>query len=446
MTKILATVTGSISFSQRGPTGPQGSTGPQGPTGPQGSTGPQGPQGPQGPTGPTGPQGPQGPQGAPGARGTKGALMREHDGFESGEYKYLSGSGEEAYVDVVYINKRWWQCIVTYDKATSSPNLSDGHWKEMNNYKSIATHLLLAENATINMLGTNQINLYSPTDVAADSKIYGSFRVVDDIDNWSLWLGGETGDSASFAVKRSGYLKGTNVDISGRINATSGSVGGFEIGNYAIGSVEKMEGMGLTNECLKFMNHDYLHNEGYFIACGNYMDTGLQIFSTTSPSNNLSTGILIRIDAGTSVPSDPVSGGKMCTALDLLTRWADQAGSFSATDPYEGNHAIVIRGGDVIGLRPSFVRIAASYKLTEYNHTIECYNTSTITLTLPDSPKYGQCYTIIQRGSRVVFSSRNGIYDTHNASLATTWYTDTRGQVSWFWYNGNQWIVSYATR
>ena len=237
-----------------------------------------------------------------------------------------------------------------------------------------------------------------------------------------------------------------NVSLKGRVNATSGSIGGFNIGEYTIGSVGKTEGMGLSNECLKFMNQAYLHGEGYFITCGSYMKTGLRIFSTTSPSNNLSTGILIHIDAGTSTPSDPISGGKMCTALDLLTRWADQAGSFDMTNPYEGNHAIVIRGGDVIGLRPSFVRLAANYQtLTEYHYTVECYNTSAITIYLPSSPKYGQCYTIIQRGSRVTFSSGKGIYDVRRASSATTWYSDTRGQVSWLWYNGSQWIVCYTT-
>lgn len=154
-------------------------------------------------------------------RGTKGALMRQHEGFESGKYKYLSGSGAEAYIDVVCISKKWYQCIQTYE--TDSPSL-DAHWKEMNNYTSIATHLLLAENATINMLGTNQINLFNP---ATGGKMYGSFRVVDDIDKWSLWLGGETGDSAPYAVKRSGYMK-----------STAGTIGGFRINESSIGSAE----------------------------------------------------------------------------------------------------------------------------------------------------------------------------------------------------------------
>ena len=380
-------------------------------------------------------------------RGTKGALIREHDGFESGSYKYLSGSGAEEYVDVVYIKNsdNWWQCIITYDDATDSPKLDDGHWKVMNSFKSIATHLLLAENATINMLGTNQINLFNPTDTT-NSKMYGSFRVVKDVNDWSLWLGGETGDSASFAVRKNGYLKATNADISGRINATSGSVGGFNIRDNAIGTFDGSTGAGFNQSYMQFTGSGFFHGQGYFIACGNYASKGLYIDSTVSSSNNLCTGIQVRVSAGDFAPSDPVDSGNMCTALDLFTQWTGQTGSFDVTNPYEGNHAIVIRGGDVIGLRTSFVRLAASDSLTEYHHTVECYNSSTITLTLPSSPKYGQCYTIIQRGGRVNISSDINIYDTRNTSSATTWYSDTRGQVSWIWYNGIQWIVSYATR
>lgn len=177
MTKVLAEVTGSISFSQKGD------------------------------------------------KGQKGALMREHDGFESGSYKYLSGSGEEAYVDVVCVRGKWYQCTKTYDDATSSPSLTDGHWTEMSNYKSIATHLLLAENATINMLGSNQINLFNPSGGA----MFGSFRVVSDDNDYALWLGAPNGADAPFSVKRSGFTKMTEADITGKITAKSGSIGDFSI-------------------------------------------------------------------------------------------------------------------------------------------------------------------------------------------------------------------------
>lgn len=171
MTKVLAEVTGSISFSQRGD------------------------------------------------KGQKGALMREHDGFESGSYKYLSGAEEEAYVDVVCVRGKWYQCTKTYDDATSSPSLTDGHWTEMSNYKSIATHLLLAENATINMLGSNQINLHNPSGGA----IFGSFRVVSKDNDYALWLGAPNGADAPFSVTKDGSLYASNGIFAGELKGVTGS-------------------------------------------------------------------------------------------------------------------------------------------------------------------------------------------------------------------------------
>lgn len=197
MTKVLAEVTGSISFSQRGD------------------------------------------------KGQKGALMREHDGFESGSYKYLSGSGEEEYVDVVCVEGKWYQCTKTYDDATSSPSLTDGHWTKMSQYKSIATHLLLAENATINMLGSNQINLFNPSGGA----MFGSFRVVSDDNDYALWLGAPNGADAPFSVKRSGSTKMTDADITGKITAKSGSIGDFSIVD---GSIKLQYTDAVNNQSLYF--------------------------------------------------------------------------------------------------------------------------------------------------------------------------------------------------
>lgn len=171
MVKVLAEVTGSISFSQKGD------------------------------------------------KGQKGALMREHDGFESGSYKYLSGAGEEAYIDVVCVNGKWYQCTETYDNATSSPSLTDGHWTEMSNYKSIATHLLLAENATINMLGSNQINLLNPSGGA----MFGSFRVVSKDNDYALWLGAPNGADAPFSVTKDGSLYASNGIFAGELKGVTGS-------------------------------------------------------------------------------------------------------------------------------------------------------------------------------------------------------------------------------
>lgn len=365
-------------------------------------------------------------------RGTKGALMREHDGFESGKYKYLSGSGAEAYIDVVCVSGSWYQCIQTYE--TDSPSL-DKHWLLMSNYTSIATHLLLAENATINMLGTNQINLFNPTDTTADSKMYGSFRVVNDDSDWSLWLGGETGDSASFAVTRGGAIK-----------ATAGTIGSFTIRELQGGYYDFYANYkGIVN--FSAPSSISLNSRGISASTG-VPGNGAQFFfgnneiTEDTPSwGNGALKVMLSTPYGTN--SSQTAAYISAMGKSGYTANALELSATGGTD----NHAIAIRNGDVIGLRPSFVRLAANYQtLTEYHHTVECYNTSAITIYLPSSPKYGQCYTIIQRGGRVNISSDINIYDTHNTSSATTWYSDTRGQVSWLWYNGSQWIVSYATR
>lgn len=363
-------------------------------------------------------------------RGTKGALMREHDGFESGKYKYLSGSGSEAYIDVVCVKGKWYQCTKTYDNATSSPSLTDGHWAEMSNYKSIATHLLLAENATINMLGSNQINLYTPSSGA----MYGSFRVVNNVNDWSLWLGGKDGDSASFAVTRGGAIK-----------ATAGTIGSFTIRELQGGYYDFYANYkGIAN--FSAPSSISLNSQGIFASTG-VPGNGAQFFfgnNEVTGGGDISWGngaLKVTLSTPNGADSSQVAAnisvfGKSnnnATALQL-----------SATGG-ANNHAIAIRNGDVAGLRPSFVRITSNYTLTEYNHTVACDNTSAITLTLPSSPKLGQCYTVIQQGGRVTLSTNKSIYDSRNFKTATTWYSDTRGQVSWLWYNGSQWIVCYTT-
>lgn len=361
-------------------------------------------------------------------RGTKGALMREHDGFESGKYKYLSGSGAEEYIDVVCIKGKWWQCIVTYDDKTDTPSLDDGHWEAMNSYKSIATHLLLAENATINMLGSNQINLYTPSNGA----MFGSFRVVEDVNDWSLWLGGKDGNSASFAVTRGGAIK-----------ATAGTIGSFIIRGLQGGYYELYANYGGVIN-FSAPSSISLNSRGISVSTG-VPGNGAQFFfgntEDTEGTPSWTNGALrIMLNTPKGANTDQSAAYISVIGTSGYTAKALELSAMGGTK----SHAIAINNGDVAGLRPSFANIASNYTLTEYDHTIECYNSSVITITLPYSPKYGQCYTVIQRGDRVIFSSSKGIYDARSTVTGTTWNSDSRGQVSWIWYNGSQWIVSYV--
>lgn len=359
-------------------------------------------------------------------RGTKGALMREHDGFESGKYKYLSGSGAEEYIDVVCVSGSWYQCIQTYE--TDSPSL-DKHWLLMSNYKSIATHLLLAENATINMLGTNQINLFNPTDTTTNSKIYGSFRVVKDVNDWSLWLGGETGDSASFAVTRGGAIR-----------ATAGQIGSFSIESFT-------DATGFTFYGLKAKHAAYgiipwvvteMDYRGIHVESGSNNDDVTNDHITTDIM--CSSGGAISISGNTLAVADDVTA--IYTSLVPKTGYRSYALRAPVGD-------VLLDAGAFIGaLRPNTTTDSYSRTLSESECYIICKNTSAITLTLPTNPREGQLYLVYQAGARVNFSTSSShpiIAKGYGSAGQTTWYSDTQNQLSFITYgNDGRWYIAYT--
>ena len=363
-------------------------------------------------------------------RGTKGALIREHDGFESGSYKYLSGSGAEEYVDVVYIKNsdNWWQCIITYDDATDSPKLDDGHWKVMNSFKSIATHLLLAENATINMLGSNQINLYNPTDTT-NSKMYGSFRVVKDINDWSLWLGGENGDSAPFAVTRGGAIR-----------ATAGQIGSFSIKSFT-------DSTGFTFYGLK-AEHAAFGLIPWVITEMDYR--GIRVESGRNNDDMTNDRILTEITCA--------SGGAIFIAGNTFAVADDVTAIYTEIVPRTGYRSYALKApvGDVLlgagafigALRPNITTVSYSRTLRENECYIICTNSSSITLTLPSDPRIGQLYFVYQANAYISFSSTSShpiiVRGQDYPSGKTNWYSNTRNQLSIFIYGDDgRWYVNY---
>lgn len=370
-------------------------------------------------------------------RGTKGALMREHDGFESGKYKYLSGSGAEEYIDVVCVKGEWYQCTKTYDNATSSPNLNDGHWTKMSQYKSIATHLLLAENATINMLGTNQINLFNPTNTT-NSKMYGSFRVVKDVNDWSLWLGGENGDSASFAVTRGGVIK-----------AMAGRIGSFVI-------TERKDPTGFV-----FYSLHATHNSfGIIPACDVELDhRGIHVWSGNNTVTNY-TEVDVGYNGGLDANNNPTwfngvvnitgntSSGGDDDVIAIYTNIYPKAGRRSYVLWSQQGDVFLNSGAFIGALRPNIATKSSSGTLSENECYIICTNSSSITLTLPSNPRAGQLYFVYQANAYVSFSSTSShpiiVRGQDYPSGKTNWYSNTRNQLSIFTYGSDgRWYVNY---
>ena len=390
-------------------------------------------------------------QGVDGERGSSGAVWRQHRGFveasETATYKYEAGGNDEKFIDAVLLTgasgkKTWYRCIQSYYSTGKSDSRNIFGSNEFAKYWDsaymtvdfIATDFFLSENAVINLLGSNEINL---TD-SKTGEIFGSYRIPSKDGNdggYALWLGAATGAGAPFSVTKSG-----------EIYSVSGTIGGFRIGENFIGS-DQGHNMYLTNEFIHFGDYRAIYNyDGYIIDLGSRNQCGLTVNSWASGNNEINVGGFFTVGVNTPVES------KFAAALQLRCDWIEGgAGAFDITNAKEGNHAILIDNGDVVGLRPSFVRINSDLALSDYNFNVECYNeeNKSITLTLPASPKWGQHYVIIQRGNgRINFKSalNTNIHDLNNGANGKTWYSGTLGQVNWFWYNGTEWMVRYVDR
>lgn len=385
-------------------------------------------------------------QGVDGERGSSGAVWRQHRGFveasETATYKYEAGGNDEKFIDAVLLTgasgkKTWYRCIQSYYSTGKSDSRNIVGSSEFAKYWDsaymtvdfIATDFFLSENAKINLLGSNEINL---TD--KNGQIFGSYRIPSkngDDGGYALWLGAATGAGAPFSVTKSG-----------EIYSTSGTIGGFRIGENGLGT-SKGSNMFLMNEYIHFGNLAALTNfDGYCIELGRKNQRCLTAVSSSSGDNDIYVGGFFSV-----LVNRPIAS--FAAALHLQCDWTIDAGEIDMTNAYEGNHAILIESGDVAGIRPSFVRINKDMVLSDYNFNVECYNDSTITLTLPVSPKWGQHYVVIQRGNgRINFKSalNTNIHDLLSDADGKTWYSGTRGQVTWFWYDGTEWMVRYVNR
>lgn len=177
-----------------------------------------------------------GEPGAPGARGSSGPVWRRHIGFVSATadapYQYYAGNNDERFLDVVLINKVWYRCLRSYmsigtDDVRNTPANAEfaKYWTsaDMAGFTFIATQLLLAENAKINLFGSNEINLYGSD---AEGKIFASFRVPNgngDDSLYALWIGAETGAVAPFSVTKDGSLFASNGIFAGELRGVTGS-------------------------------------------------------------------------------------------------------------------------------------------------------------------------------------------------------------------------------
>ena len=405
---------------------------------------PKGDPGDPGPPGPPGSPGADGGPGPTGPRGTKGPIQRTHDGFETGSYDYSDGTEDtDKFIDIVVKDGQVYYCSLSY--TSSSPSISDGHWTQGSNFDLVATKLLLAANATITMANSQQINIMT------GNSLWGSFRYVDKPTDYALWLGAENGENAPFSVKRSGFTKMTEADITGKITATSGKIGSFTIDTQTDKS-------GFTFYSL-YASHAAFGDMPWLRT-----RLGVNGFSVETGGNNndvINDRLSFRVGwNGESTGNHPSWNNGMMLFVGVMTNGAnsDVTAIRVSITPKEGYRCyalsayrgdVLLENGAFIGaLRPTATGISRDATLSENECYIVCTNTSAITLTLPTNPRQGQLYLVYQAGARINISTSSShliIAKGYGSTGRTTWFSDTQNQLSFLTYGDDgRWYIAYT--
>lgn len=136
-----------------------------------------------------------------------------------------------------------YQCRVTHTStAANAPSDNSAEWLKLNQMRPIYTPLIVAKNAVLRFSQTNRILITNSKD-----KVQGCFGGVEDETNgYPLWIGAITAANAKFKVKYGGQLEASEVNITGTINATSGTFNNVTINSGKIAGFT-ISGNSLTN-------------------------------------------------------------------------------------------------------------------------------------------------------------------------------------------------------
>lgn len=372
--------------------------------------------------GPKGDDGAPGEDGAPGKDGLQGCIIRLTEWASGVEYRNdldLVSNGPR-YIDIVTIyanNKQLkFQCSQTHTSSNSNKptaGSASAYWQQLNDMVPIYTPLLFAENAVINFLqGMEFVVHNSKTDISVNTIIAG--LVGGDI---PLFVGSNTPSKAPFRVAKDGSFVATKADITGTINASSGTIGNFTIDEGALKSTDSFGEMLLSSNLIKFTGSK----------------TNLYLGVDTWPAS--AGGALygpIRAEVSRSVASGSMAGN---FGVYIDVTGAASSDGTTTTARQSGNHALYIPNGFITGFRLRNVRTSSDRTLTDMDSVVFSTATSEITLTLPSSPKQGQIYFIRKVGSGNVKLTRGNTQ--HRICTNSNSQNNTTITLDW----GKLWII-----
>lgn len=371
--------------------------------------------------GPKGDDGAPGEDGAPGKDGLQGCIIRLTEWASGVEYRNdldLVSNGPR-YIDVVTIyanNKQLkFQCSQTHTSSASNKpaaGSASAYWQQLNDMVPIYTPLLFAENAVINFLqGMEFVVHNSKTDISVNTIIAG--LVGGDI---PLFVGNSTPSNAPFRVAKDGSFVATKADITGTINASSGTIGNFTIDEGALKSTDSFGDMLLSSNLIKFTGSKtnlYLGVDTWPASTGGALYGSIRAEVSRSAAGGTAGNYGVYID---------VTGAALSDGTTTAARQS-------------GNHALYIPNGFITGFRLRNVRTSSNRTLTDMDSVVFSTATGEITLTLPSSPKQGQIYFIRKVGSGNVKLTRGNTQ--HRICTNSNSQNNTEITLDW----GKLWII-----
>ena len=358
-----------------------------------------------------------------GKMGKNGCIVRNSEGWKSGA-TYHNDSAltkEQKYIDLIYIednnaNDGWsiYQCNVTHTATGSSfdPSAVDSDknklWTKLSDAGPMYSPLIVAKNAVLKFAQGQQFNLME------GNNIFGSFRWVKDDADYAFWIGGTEGSKATTSITRGGKFKTTDADITGKITATSGQIGGF-----------KLEDNNLVCSNARLTIGEESNNFTRMVV--------LDAKSLTYDSYNFALSV---VNYGIVTHSSTTQAGIYINV-----------GASNASAQYPG---ISMENGTFVGFRVPIIPLGYSLDLGYASPTyasgmcIRCNNSSSITLILPTSAtgaKTGDVFTVIRAGTGdVTIKAPTGVnYYTSNGKSGTFTSTKRYEQIH-FVFDGDTWF------
>lgn len=253
-----------------------------------------------------------------------------------------------------------------------------------------------------------------------------------------LFVGSATAQKAQFYVTSTGAIK-----------ATAGKIANFNITSRGLeaGTIGTTDYLYLGDFSVTFVSRDGRDDVrfGSRVIAGSIgiAQSGLYIKSIHDFTKYES----LQINIGSYIE---VGGNQYLSAVRTLP-------DDDETQYINGNHALYIQKGDVVGLRPMLTVAKESRNILKRECVIVClppYD-EYIYLTLPDDPEVGQHYTIINKtghwnkganGGTVRIQSREGKGKSiFRFSAENSWYFDIWQiyTVTEIWFDGDNWLLQY---